>query len=348
MRLVSKLIKSLFGLKTLVIFVFVIFILIIGLGLFGGSNKNNNVSVDTLNLSETTLQWLDDVTNEAKKQGVPELIPYIMAIIEVETHGVGNDIMQSSESAGLAPNSLDPNESLKQGISYLKNIKILGNSLGYTDIWGMIQSYNFGSNYVRYLALNNKIHSISVAEYYSRTVVAPSLGNTTGDTYPYMNIIAVAYNGGYLYSNGGNFFYSELVKQYVSIASESAIGDAFQTIINEANKYSGWEYVWGGNSPSTGFDCSGLIQWTYKMSGINLPRTASEQWYATVEIPIEEAKPGDLIFFKGTYGNTEHISHVGIYINETTMYDANGSGVGYHYWSTGYWLEHYDSIRRIK
>lgn len=342
-----KILIGLFSTKTLLI-VFIFFLLVIAIGMFAGSSTNSpSGPISNLNLSETTLQWMDKVSAEAKNQGVPELVPYILAIIEVETRGVGNDIMQSGESLGLGAGSLTPEKSIEQGIKYLKNSMMLGKSLGFTDVWGIIQSYNFGTNYVYYLATEGKIHSVDIAEKYSRDVVAPSLGNYTGETYSYVNAVSQSYGKTYLYRNGGNFFYADLVKQYVT--SGVAVGnETFKTIMEEASKYIGWEYVWGGSNPNVGFDCSGLTQWTYSKAGITLPRTAAEQWKATQEVSIEDAQPGDLIFFKGTYGGPQHISHVGIYINETTMFDSNNSGVGYHNWSSGYWMEHFDSIRRVK
>ena len=317
-------------------------------GLAGQSNQQ--VGGGRLPLSETTLQWQDEVQMEAQKQGVPELVPYIMAIIQVESQGVGTDIMQSSESAGLPPNAFtDPLQSIEQGIKYLKNGVVLGESLGFTDFWGIVQSYNFGTAYVSHLATKKTPHSIGIAEAYSRDVVGPSLGNTTGLTYSYVNAVSQSYGKTYLYANAGNYYYADLVRQYVGSGSgESVVGsETYKLIMGEALKYEGNPYVWGGGNPAVGFDCSGLTQWVYQMAGITLPRVASDQYGATVPVSIEDAQPGDLIFFKGTYGAPEYISHVGIYVDESRMFDANDSGVGYHYWSSGYWQQHFAGIRRV-
>ncbi|MFB7304598.1 MULTISPECIES: bifunctional lytic transglycosylase/C40 family peptidase [Bacillati] len=348
---IVKRVLSIFNLKGLLI-ALLLLIIIMAIGLFGGQSfdRGSLDGVSSLSLSESTMKWLNDVQKEAEKQEVPDLVPYLMAIIEVETKGTGKDIMQSSESAGLGPNGItDPIESIKQGIKHLKDVKTKAEALGITDTWAIVQSYNFGTNYVNYLGTNKKSHSIDVAEEYSKTVVAPALGNTSGLTYSYVNPVSQSYGKTYLYSNGGNFYYAELVRQYVGAGSADVpVGsDAFQTIISEALKYQGWSYSWGGASPNTGFDCSGLTQWAFKKAGISLPRVAADQWKATVEIPKEEAQSGDLIFFKGTYGSPTHISHVGIYIDQTRMYDSNGSGIGYHYWTSSYWMQHFDSIRRI-
>lgn len=346
--------KKIFKIKTLSIGVFIFFIffvLIIAFGLLlGKTGGSNNVAISNKDLSETTLRWQNDVIKEAKNQGVPHLVPYILAIIEVESKGTGPDIMQSAESAGLGKNGFsDPKQSINQGIKHLKNCMVLGESLGVTDIWSVIQSYNFGTNYISYLATQRTSHSVKIAEEYSRKVVAPSLGNNTGAKYSYVNSVSQSYGKTYLYRNGGNFFYAELIKQYVALgSSDIPLGDkSFQSIIQEVLKYEGNPYVWGGSNPSVGFDCSGLTQWAFKTVGISLPRTAKEQWVVTEKVELKDAKPGDLIFFKGTYGGPHHISHVGIYIDELRMYDSNGSGVGYHYWTSNYWISHFDSIRRV-
>ncbi|MDM5335778.1 bifunctional lytic transglycosylase/C40 family peptidase [Fictibacillus enclensis] len=350
-----KVILGLLKLKTLwiaLLVALILFVIVMAIGLFGGRSYDQGSldNVTMLNLSETTMQWLGDVQKECDLQEVPGLVPYVMAIIEVETRGEGNDVMQSSESAGMGPNGFsNPLDSIKQGVKYLKNVKTLADSLGVTDYLGIVQSYNFGSNYVSFLATHHQSHSVDIAEKYSRTVVAPSLGNSSGQTYSYVNAVSQSYGKTYLYRNGGNYFYADLIKQYVSAGSaEVPVGsEVFKTVMSETLKYQGWSYSWGGSTPNTGFDCSGLMQWAYKKAGISLPRVAMDQWKVTKEIPIKEAEPGDLIFFKGTYGGPNHISHVGIYVDETRMYDSNGSGIGYHYWTSSYWISHFDSIRRI-
>lgn len=352
-KLVKWLIGFVGGTNLLIIFgALLLVILFIGVIFSSSSNTTTSDSFTYVGLSETTLAWEGAVTKEAKKQDAVDLIPYILAIIQVETNGTGQDIMQSSESAGLAVNSLSPTQSIKQGIKHLKSLQSLAKRYGYSDYLGIIQAYNFGTGYLKHLVATKKTHSIEVAENYSKTVVAPSLGNKTGAKCEYNNAIAVSYNGGYRYCNGGNFFYSELIKQYLAEGGGSpgkVVGSAsFKKIMAEATKYTGWEYSWGGYNPTMGFDCSGLTQWSFKKAGISLPRTAIEQWGATKKIAIKDAKPGDLIFFKGTYGGPNHISHVGIYVDKNRMYDSNGGGIGYHNWNDSYWSAHFDSIHRVK
>ncbi|EJQ03223.1 hypothetical protein IE3_05594 [Bacillus cereus BAG3X2-1] len=176
-------------------------------------------SVKTKNLPQQVLRWQSMVESECAAQGVSELVPYVLGIIMVESDGNSEttpDIMQSSESQGWPMNTIkNPKDSIYYGVKHLKGAFDDAKKNGITDLSAIVQSYNFGRAYLRWLASNNKQHSLPVADLYSKTVVAPSLGNTTGAMVKYSQPIAVAYNGGYRYKNGGNFFYSEIVKQYV-------------------------------------------------------------------------------------------------------------------------------------
>ena len=96
-----------------------------------------------------------------------------------------------------------------------------------------------------------------------------------------------------------------------------------EAIIAEASKYLGRKYVWGGSTPSTGFDCSGLTSWSFKQNGITIPRTAAQQYAASTKISADEAKAGDLVFF--SYG--KGVAHVGIYLGDGRMINAQNSGL---------------------
>ncbi|WP_159458340.1 NlpC/P60 family protein [Listeria sp. ILCC797] len=121
----------------------------------------------------------------------------------------------------------------------------------------------------------------------------------------------------------------------------------FDAVMREAQKYQGWTYAWGGNNPQSGFDCSGLTQWSFLQANVHIPRTASAQYQATTRIQAKDVKAGDLIFFKGTYGGSNHISHVGIVIDQQNMYDSNSSGIGYHNYHTSYWQRHFAGYGRV-
>ncbi|QPQ34006.1 MULTISPECIES: C40 family peptidase [unclassified Lysinibacillus] len=115
-------------------------------------------------------------------------------------------------------------------------------------------------------------------------------------------------------------------------------GDAIST----AKQFLGRSYVWGGSNPTTGFDCSGLVQWSYKQAGVSLPRTASQQYLSTKRISASEARVGDLVFF--SYGSG--VAHVGIYLGNNTMIDAQNKGVVIE--SLDWWNQYLVGFGRIQ
>lgn len=303
-------------------------------------------------LSPEVQKWQKTVEKYAEKYGIKELVPYALAIMQCESGGKLPDLMQSSESAGLPVNTLQYEESIDQGLKHLSNVYNIAKSYGMESNYdGIVQAYNYGIAYMHYLGKNKKTHTIETAEAYSKNVVAPSLGNTTGQTYSYVNEVSIKYGKTYLYLNGGNFYYAELVKQYIGGGSGNPANPSefWGKMKTEMEKYQGWPYVWGGKNPTTGFDCSGLTAYLYQFSaGITIDSYTVTQYEATEAVSIKEAKAGDLIFFRGTYGAPDFISHVGIYVNETTMYDSNSSGIGYHNWQDSYWQSHSPEVRRVK
>ena len=105
------------------------------------------------------------------------------------------------------------------------------------------------------------------------------------------------------------------------IPAEALSDEKFANMIHEAEKYLGYPYVWGGASPSTSFDCSGFVSWVINNcgNGWNVGRqTADGLRSCCAYVSPSEAKPGDLIFFQGTY-NTPGASHVGIYVGDNMM-----------------------------
>lgn len=137
----------------------------------------------------------------------------VLAIILTESKGKGTDIMQSSESAYNETGKItDIETSLKQGIAHLEAVEDKTSALG-LDKWAGIQAYNFGLGYLDFLKEQGATKtSVKLAETYSKEVLSPLLGNDEKDTYRYYHWRSFVFNGGYLYKNGGNFFYSELVK----------------------------------------------------------------------------------------------------------------------------------------
>ena len=107
--------------------------------------------------------------------------------------------------------------------------------------------------------------------------------------------------------------------------TSSSTGVTAQQVLAYAYQFEGYPYVWGGSSPSTGFDCSGFVQYVYAHFGINLPRTTFEQVNCGTPVSLNNIKPGDLVF---EFGSSEGPNHVGIYIGNGQMIDAAGVGQG--------------------
>ena len=135
----------------------------------------------------------------------------VLAMIYTETKGKDTDVMQSSESAtGQTDAIRDNKESIRQGVQTLSdNLELASEKK--VDVWTAVQAYNFGQAYIDYVAQNGGENTLELAKKYSKEVVAPSLGNVTGKTYSYYNILSIFY-GPKLYINGGNYYYSRQVR----------------------------------------------------------------------------------------------------------------------------------------
>ena len=123
------------------------------------------------------------------------------------------------------------------------------------------------------------------------------------------------------------------------VPAEALTNSEFAAIYKEAQKYVGTPYVWGGSTPETGFDCSGYVCWVYNQNGYNVGRTtANGLWNKSQHISEAEAKPGDLVFFEGTY-DTPGKSHVGIYLGNGMMVSA-GDPIKYANIHSSYWQKY--------
>ena len=132
-----------------------------------------------------------------------------------------------------------------------------------------------------------------------------------------------------------------------TVPGEALSDPAFAALITEAEKYLGFPYVWGGSSPGTSFDCSGFVCWVYTHSGVhNLPRTTANGILSQcARVSKADARPGDLIFFQGTY-NTSGASHVGIYVGDGMMVHC-GNPISYASIDTPYWRQHFLTFGRF-
>lgn len=132
------------------------------------------------------------------------------------------------------------------------------------------------------------------------------------------------------------------------IPPEALSDERFAAMIAEAEKYLGYPYVWGGSSPSTSFDCSGFVCWVINHSGAgSVGRTTAQGIFNyTTPIAPSEAKPGDIIFFTGTYDSGSAVSHVGIYVGNGMMIHC-GNPISYASVNTPYWQQHFYAYGRL-
>ena len=130
------------------------------------------------------------------------------------------------------------------------------------------------------------------------------------------------------------------------VPAEALTDSEFAAIYKEAQKYVGTPYVWGGSTPETGFDCSGYVCWVYNQNGYDVGRTtANGLWNKSQHISEAEAKPGDLVFFEGTY-DTPGKSHVGIYLGNGMMVSA-GDPIKYANIHSSYWQKYLSGFGRL-
>lgn len=325
-----------------------VFILIMMAGLLLGANMSQqqptgdqNSPLGTADVPPHISKWKGLVHEFTTKHGIPEYTDFLLALMYQE---IGNaktlDIMQSSESVGLPPNAIqDPVLSVDLGVRHFKSVLERGQKAG-VDFAAIVQSYNFGSGYIQFVASKGGAHTVELAQEFSLKQ-AEKLSWSCSD-----------WRAPYCY---GDFTYVQkvmdnLIPSGISVDTGDVSplgGKAYETIISEAHKYVGWPYVWAGAHPSTGFDCSGFIQWTYAKAGIKLPRTAKEQYDVSSKIPPGEARPGDFVFYTGTYETDKYITHIGIYMGNGKMFDSNGSGIGIHDINDSYWKSHLVGFGRV-
>ena len=144
---------------------------------------------------------------------------------------------------------------------------------------------------------------------------------------------------------------SAYVEKYITnppadydVPEEYLDDETFAAILEEAEKYLGYPYVWGGSSPATSFDCSGFVSWVINHSGWNVGRLGAQGLY-NICTPTSNPKPGDLVFFVGTY-DTAGVSHCGIYVGDGMMIHC-GDPIQYANLNTSYWQSHFYAYGRL-
>ena len=190
-----------------------------------------------------------------------------------------------------------------------------------------------------------KIYSIQLTNHSFQDIVTNRMNRAEKKLYEALN--ATYGNRSYLFdittlpAGGSDGFRYE-------IPPEALSDERFARMIQEAEKYLGMPYVWGGDSPQTGFDCSGFVSWVVNHSenGWDMGRqTANGLMSQCTAVSAEDAKPGDLVFFEKTY-QTDGASHVGIYVGNGMMIHC-GNPIQYTNINTTYWQQHFLGFGRL-
>lgn len=185
---------------------FILVVILVAAGFWGYKTHQNVKNV---------MRYQNAVSQSLQAQGLSNDTNLALAIIYTETKGRDTDVMQSSESLNGVKNGISSqSESIDQGIANLTKVLDYAANKG-VDAWTGVQAYNFGKSYVDYVAAHGGKNTIELAKAYSKDVVAPSLGNTSGATYYHITPDALIYNGGKLYVNGGNMFYAKEVQWHM-------------------------------------------------------------------------------------------------------------------------------------
>ena len=316
-----KLIKFIAGLM--------LFLLVVTMASFSHTDGG---SLGKAKIPDKISRWRPIVQEYCDKYKCSDQVDLLLAVMYQEIGETDTlDVMQSSESMGLAPNAIqDPIQSIEAGVKHFKNVLDYGNSKG-VDFSTIVQSYNFGSGYIDYVSSRGGKHTKELAISFSAKEATANGWSSYGDVDYVVHVMSKV--GGH--AEG-------------SSSTNSALKETdFSELMKVATEYEGQPYVFGGNSPDAGFDCSGIVQYAYSKIGIKLSRTAQNQYDQSTKITASEAKAGDLVFFTGTYNCADYITHVGIYVSENKMYQAGGPGLGYIDLTDSYYQAHLVGFGRV-
>lgn len=264
---------------------------------------------------------------------------------------------------GYRKNPNTGNEELHRGV----DIAVPTGTTVYAAHDGTVTTAAYDSYYGNYVVIEKDGYttkyahmdslSVSAGQSITKGTVIGTTGNTGSSTGSHLHIECL-YNGEYYnplfyFDVGEGTLYGESPGGGGGAPGNAIPPDSYddatvQALMEEAAKYLGYPYVWGGSFPSTSFDCSGFVCWVFTNSGVhNLPRTTAQGIYdQCTPVSASEAKAGDIIFFTGTYNSAGAVSHVGIYCGNGVMIHC-GDPIKYASINTPYWQSHFYSFGRL-
>ena len=262
---------------------------------------------------------------------------------------------------GYRKNPVTENEEFHRGV----DIAVPTGTTVYAAHDGTVTAAAYDSHYGNYVVIEidgyttKYAHmdtlSVSAGKTVEKGTVIGTTGNTGSSTGSHLHIECLYdgeyYNPLFYFDVGEGTLYGETPGGLPGNAiPPDAYDDAsVQALMEEAAKYLGYPYVWGGSSPSTSFDCSGFVCWVFTNSGVhNLPRTTAQGIYdQCTPVSASDAKAGDIIFFTGTYNSAGAVSHVGIYCGNGTMIHC-GDPISYASINSSYWQSHFYAFGRLQ
>ena len=262
---------------------------------------------------------------------------------------------------GYRKNPVTGNEEFHRGV----DIAVPTGTTVYAAHDGMVTAAAYDSHYGNYVVIEidgyttKYAHmdtlSVSAGQTVEKGTVIGTTGNTGSSTGSHLHIECLYdgeyYNPLFYFDVGEGTLYGETPGGLPGNAiPPDAYDDAsVQALMEEAAKYLGYPYVWGGSNPSTSFDCSGFVCWVFTNSGVhNLPRTTAQGIYdQCTPVSASDAKAGDIIFFTGTYNSAGAVSHVGIYCGNGTMIHC-GDPISYASINSSYWQSHFYAFGRLQ
>ena len=208
----------------------------------------------------------------------------------------------------------------------------------------------------KYGIRNGRIYSYEDTEEYTVKILKVKLNNKGLNSVIHSRSLSAVQKERYLLllQTQGNhpdlfndIYTDEEIPEDLGVAPEALTDQTFAAMITEGEKYLGRAYVWGGSNPSQGFDCSGFVCWVLNHSGWSVGRTDCNGLKAKCTVVSEdEARPGDLIFFKGTQRNRRGATHVGIYCGNGIMLHC-GNPIQYTSVRGRYYREHFLCYGRL-